>query len=344
MGQHVAHHIAARRDRGGKRFGVAGEVLGDVVAARNDRFGELVADVFQLRHHIAAAQTEIKNDRFARGLERVVHLVGAQRDGLGDSARGVDQPARHRLGAVRNRLGELARADFDGVQHRGALLREAVHDLIEARGQRLVQVGGDREQLLVEAIGFEVETRCQPVARRIDRMSSVVAGAFEPVQEIGAALAKLLDHGAASRAERDRNVLTVFGERAGDALRRLVDALRDQLAHRRDVVRQVEVHIGNGVADLLGLTDQGLALLREAVEQMADTHLVIIVRAFQRSDLVVDEGFEFGCPSQRAFDAVAHRSDFAADRLADRNDGIAGNDFRFGETQRRFSHGAGDNA
>src|SRR5258706_5080374 len=42
---------------------------------------------------------------------------------------------------------------------RGALLREAVHDLIEASGQRLLQVGGDRKQLLVEVIGFEVEAR-----------------------------------------------------------------------------------------------------------------------------------------------------------------------------------------
>jgi len=62
-----------------------------------------------------------------------------------------------RLGAVRDRLGELARADVDRIQDRGALLREAVHDLIEASGQRLLQVGGDRKQLLVEVIGFEVE-------------------------------------------------------------------------------------------------------------------------------------------------------------------------------------------
>ena len=40
------------------------------------------------------------------------------------------------------------------------------------------------------------------------------------------------------------------------------------------------MHIGDGIADLLGLTDQGLALLREASEQIADPRFGIVHESF----------------------------------------------------------------
>ncbi len=175
----------------------------------------------------------------------------------------------------------------------------------------------------------------QAVARGVDRARGVVAGALQALQQVGAALAELFDHGVAGGAERDRDLLALLGERAGDALRRLVDALGDQLAHRGDVVGEVEMDVGDGVADLLGLSDQGFALLGEAVEQVADPQLVVVVGALQRRHLVVDQRFELGGARQRALDAVAHGGDFAADRLADGDDRIARHGVGFGEAQRR---------
>jgi hypothetical protein len=232
----------------------------------------------------------------------------------------------------------------DRFEHVGAALREAFHHVVEAGGERLLQAGGDRQELLVEMVGLEIEARGQPVARGVDRLGGVVARPFEPLQQIGAAFAELLDHGVAGGAERNRDLLALLRKRAGDALRRLVDALGDELAHRGDVMGEVEMNIGDGVANLLGLPDQGLALLSETIEQVADAQLVVVIGALQRRNLVVDQGFEFGRARQRAFEAVAHRRDLAPDRLAYRDHGIAGNRFRLGKAQRRLGHGIGNDA
>ena len=92
---------------------------------------------------------------------------------------------------------------------------------------------------------------------------------------------------------------------------------RDVVADRGNVVRQIEMHAGDGVAHLLGLADQGVALMRERLEQAADADFVVVVGALQRGHFVGDQGFEFGGARERPLDAVAHGGDFAADRLAD---------------------------
>ncbi len=241
-------------------------------------------------------------------------------------------------------IGELPGAVFHGHQHRRGLLGKAVDHAVEPRRQRLLQVGRGLDELLVEGVGLEVEARGQAFARGFDRAGGVVAGALQPLQQVGTAFAELFDHGVAGGAERDRDLLALLGERAGDALRRLVDALGDELAHRGDVVGQIEMDVGDGVADLLGLSDQGLALLGEAVEQVADAQLVVVVGALQRRYLVVDERLELGGARQRPLDAVAHGRDFAADRLADGDDRIARHGVGLGEAQRRLGHGMSDHA
>ena len=52
--------------------------------------------------------------------------------------------------------------------------------------------------------------------------------------------------------------------------------------------------------------------------------------------------FELRRARERPLDAVAHRRDLAADRLADADDRFAGERFRFSEPHRRVGHGAGD--
>ena len=327
-----------------EHLGIVAEVLGDVVATRDDGLGDLVPGLLELGDHVAAAQAEVEHDRFARRAQRIVDLLGAHRDRLGKPAGGVDEFPRHHFGAIVDRIREFTRALLHVLEHRRGLLGEAADHAVEPSGQRLLQVGRDLDELLVEGVGLEVEAGGQAIARGVDRARGVVAGALQPLQEVGAAFAQLLDHGVAGGAERDRDLLAFLGERAGDALCRLVDAFGDQLAHRGDVVGEVEVDVGDGVANLLGLSDQGFALLGEAVEQVANAQLVVVVGALQRGHLVVDQRFELGGARQRALDAVAHGGDLAADRLADRDDRVAGDGVGLGEAQRHLGHGMGDRA
>ena len=172
----------------------------------------------------------------------------------------------------------------------------------------------------MHVLGLEVEAGGQPVAGRGDRGGGAVAGGLQPVEQGRAALAQRVDHGIAGVAERERDVLALFGERAGDALRHFVDLVGDQIADRGDVVREVEMHAGDGVAHLLGLADQRLALVGQFAEQVADAHFVVVIGALERGDFVVHQRFQLGGARQRALDAVAHGGDFAADGLADRDD------------------------
>ena len=140
-------------------------------------------------------------------------------------------------------------------------------------------------------------------------------------------------------AERQRDVLALFGERAGDALRHFVDLFGDEIADRGDVVGEIKVHAGDRAAHLFGLADQSLALMHELGEQFADAYFVVVIGALERGDFVVHQRFEFGGAGERAFDAVAHGGDFAADGMADGDDLFARGAFRLQQPHRDFRHG-----
>ncbi len=143
---------------------------------------------------------------------------------------------------------------------------------------------------------------------------ALVAGRFQAVEQSRAALAQGVDHRVAGVSERQRDVFALFGQRAGDALRHFVDLFGDQIADRGDVVRQIEMDRADRLAHLFGLADQGVALVGQFAQQIADADFVVVIGAFERGDFVVDEGFQFGGARQSALDAVAHGGDFAADR------------------------------
>ena len=109
----------------------------------------------------------------------------------------------------------------------------------------------------------------------------------------------------------------------GDAPRGLVDLLGDELADLGNVLAEIEMDAVDGVADLLGLADQRVALAAEVLQQPADAHFVVVVGVFERGDLVGDQRFELGGARERALDAVAHGRDLAPDRLADGDDRFA---------------------
>ena len=136
------------------------------------------------------------------------------------------------------------------------------------------QVGGDFGELVADVVGLEVERRGQAVGGLGDGFGGVGTGRFEALQEVAAALAELLDHVVAGMAERAGDVLALFGQRHGDAARGVVDLFGNELADLRDIVAEVEVHAVDGVADLLGLSDQRVALAAEVLQQRADTYFV----------------------------------------------------------------------
>ena len=101
---------------------------------------------------------------------------------------------------------------------------------------------------------------------------------------------------------------------------------------------------GNGGADVLGLRHERLALVGEVAEQAADAHFVVVVGALDGGHFVVHQRFKFGGAGERAFDAVAHGGDFAADGLADRHHRLARRRLRLRQPQRHRGHGFGDRA
>src|SRR6185503_9392099 len=107
-----------------------------------------------------------------------------------------------------------------------------------------------------------------------------------PLQQIAAALAERADHGIAGAAERERDVLALFGQSLGDAVGAVVDLRRDVFADRGNVVRQIEMYAGDGIAHLFGLADQSVALMRQRFEQAADADFVVVVGALERGYFV----------------------------------------------------------
>ena len=139
-------------------------------------------------------------------------------------------------------------------------------------------------------------------------------------------------------AERQSNVFAFFGQGPGYALRDFIDLVGDQIADRGDVVGKIKVDAGDGVAHLLGLIDQSFALIAQLGEQVADADFVIVVGALERGHFIVDQRFQLGCARKRAFDAVAHGGNFAADGLADGHDRLARNGLRLRKPHRDFRH------
>ena len=137
-------------------------------------------------------------------------------------------------------------------------------------------------------------------------------------------------------------MLGLVGQRVGDPPRSFVHLLGNEFADLRNVVAQIEMDAVDGVADLLGLADQGVALMRQRFEQAADADFVVVVGALERGHFVGDESFKFGGAGERALDAVTHRRHFAPDRLPDGDDRLARNRLRLGEPHRDVGHGLGD--
>ena len=216
--------------------------------------------------------------------------------------------------------------------------------MVEPHRHHLLEVGGDLGEFITDVVGLEVQSRGQAVAGGGNRLRGFLAGLLEAVEQVAAAIAERLDHGVAGISERARDVLALFRERMGNAPRGLVDLLGYELADLGNVVAEIEVDAVDGVADLPGLADEGIALAAQILQQRADAHLVVVVGVFEGGDLVRDQRLELGGARERALDAVAHGGDFAPDRLADGDDRLARHRLGLGEPHGDLGHGLGDEA
>ena len=237
-------------------------------------------------------------------------------------------------------LGALGDAVDDG---RGALL-ELAGDAVDALVQHFMDAVGEVDELVVDVAGLEVEAGGQPL-RGVEHGAGGLGARFlEAIEQVAAALAEREDHVVAGVAQRLRDVGAALFQRAGDAFRDLVDARGDGVRDQRDVVAQIDLHAGDRAADLLGLADQIVALVGDVLQQRADAHFVVGIGALECGDLVGDQRLEFAGARDRAFDAVAHRRDLAADGLSHGDHGVAGGAFGLGEADRDLRHRLRDHA
>ncbi len=282
-----------------------------LVAAGKYVGGEPVAGVVDLAHQVAAAQLELEQQRIAGILQGVVQLLGAIGDRVDDAV--------------------------------GALL-EVAGDAVDPLVQKFVDPVGQVDELVMDVPGLEVEARGEAFAGVEHRAGGFRAGLLEPVEQVAAALAERQDHVVAGIAEGAGDVGAALLQRAGDALGDLVDAGCDRVRDQGDVVPKVDLHPRDGAADLLGLTDQIVALMCDVLQQRANADLVVAVGALECRDLIGNQGLEFAGPRDRAFDAVAHRGHLASDGLADRHHGIACRVLGFREADRDLRHRLRDHA
>jgi hypothetical protein len=224
------------------------------------------------------------------------------------------------------------------VDDGGRALLEFGGDAVDPLVQHLVDAVGQFDELVMDMAGLEIEAGGEALAGVEHRARGFGAGFLEPVEQVAAALAERQDHVVAGVAERRGDVGAAFFQRAGDALGHFIDPGGDRVRYQRDIVAQVDLHAGDGAADLLGLSDQIVALMGDILQQSADPHLVVAVGALQCGDFVGDQGFKFAGARDGALDAVAHRRDFAADRLADGHHRVAGRALGLRKTDRDLRH------
>ena len=342
-------------DQRTKRAAVAGETFGKFSALV---LHQLVEGVDLLRQGVVRALGLIQNagdQRVRGGIERVSRLVAAGQDvgretlaGLVDLADEItaaqfeleEQGIAGILQGIMDLLGTFGNA----LDDRGRALLEVADDAVDPLAQHVVDPIGKIGEFVVHVTGLEIEAVGQPFAGVEHRAGGFRAGFFKAVEQVAAALTEREDHVVAGIAQGAGDMSAALFKRRRDGLGDFVDTRGDSVRNQRDVVTKVDLHAGNGAANLFGLSDQVVALMRDVLQQRADTHLVVAVGTFQRRHFVGDEALQLAGARNRAFDTVAHRRDFAADRLSHGHHGIAGGAFGLREADRDLRHRLRDQA
>ncbi len=152
------------------------------------------------------------------------------------------------------------------------------------------------------------------------------------------------NNGVAVARQHEIDFLGLRAKRRRHAGPCLLDALGDARACDFQFLRQLFVRAGNRLAQPVRVADDGLTLRGEFVDQGADAAFVIAVGAFEVCHLGAQNGFQFAGSGERAFDAVAHGGDFAADRLRQRHDLLGRNTLGFRQPDGDLLHRARSHA
>ncbi len=194
------------------------------------------------------------------------------------------------FGRILQRVVDLLGAIGDAVDDGGGALLEIASDAVDALVQHLVDTVGEIDELVMHVAGLEVETGGEAFGGVEHRAGGLRAGFLKAVEQVAAALAEREDHVVAGVGEGRGDMGAALFQRACDAFRDFVDARGDRVRDQCNVVAEIDLHAGNGAADLLGLADQVVALVGDVLEQGADANFVVAIGALECCDFVGDKG------------------------------------------------------
>ncbi len=234
------------------------------------------------------------------------------------------------VGLVFEPSGQVVGAAADGVAEAGA-------DIFQGLRQG-VRAGVD---LFEEGVGEGLQIAIDLDAARLDGVGRFLARALEAFEQGCGARFKLQHHGVAGPGEGRFEVAALVFESADDASAGLVEQAGQFLGCRLEFAGDAVLGMGQGGGDAVGVDDDGFTLAGQFIEQQADAALVLAIGALERGNLGPDHGFHFAGAGQRAFDAVAHRGDLAANGLAQTHHLFGGDGFRLRQPDRHFRHRAG---
>ncbi len=291
---------------GPERPGDFVEARDEIVGCRRRGFGE------PPRRQVALALNGVGRAR--------ARFRDAPDDVVGDAGEGVARPPRRLLDARGRTLAMRA----DGVDHHGLGRVDALDEIGAARIHAGEQEVADGLHLVVDVRDAVDDVVGGPPAGVGETVGERVADARNRIRDLGAFGGDPLDGRRTGAIHRDRDAFRRGAKRGGETLPGVIELARQALAGGIEVARNAAVGVGDRVAHARAARHDRLALVGHLGDQRTDLALVVRVGALERRHLGLDPGLEFGGARQRPLDPVAHRRQFAADRLRQRRDLIAG--------------------
>ena len=367
LGELRRHVVSASLDRiDGLRTG-RGDAINDLVGVGADGVARLVRGLGQAEGDPAAMEPDRVDDLGAAVADAPYNLVGVRSDGVGHQKRGLRQLIRGGVAVPPDRLDgpgaafvdaadDIVGMDADHAAHRNGGLRESRGDPIAVRSDRIDNGGlriihaGDQ----VVASGGHVEQE------RVRRRFHAVVDVADPLQNVVGCLPAGVrepgGHGFADAGDRncelrpfgceafdgrgpgpvhgDGDLLGRFAERGGDAPAGFGQSLAQAQARGIQILDDAAMRVDDDVADTPAAGHDRLPLIGHFRDQRPNPAFAVGVGALERRHLRLHPRFELGSPGDRPFDAVSHGGQFAADRLRQGRDMIAGRRLWLGQTHR----------
>ena len=265
--------------------------------------------------------------------QRRVERAALRRERLFEPPAHIGEPRRETIVLAADGLRQSQAKRLDPLDHAGAVLVEAARQRVADDGELGLDFADALREALRHVVGRRADLLRGVVAASRQRGDKPVAVAGEgPIQAVAGAL------------QREPDFLALGAERDGDAIAGRADLLGEMRRGARHLRRQRVAGAVERRARIVGIENDGLALMREFVDQQADAALVFAVGAFEVRHLGAHDHFEFAGAGQGALDAVAHRRGFAADRLRQRNDLFGRDGLGLDQADRRLGHRLGDEA